>query len=198
MDHVTDHAERALNRLAQEFRGIPELDALIRMFCRQVQALEDAMWTLSLARTIDNATGELLEFFGRIVGEKRNGSTDATLRRRVRARVLVNRGSGTAPQILAVFRALLPAPYTLELAEYFPAAEILTVAGASLTPVAGEYASILHEAKAAGVKVALRYQPELDATTFTTGTTGAETITGLGLGDTADATTGGSLAGVIS
>lgn len=196
MEPITNHAERALSRLAQEFRDIPELDALIRIFCQQVQDIEDAAHALQLARTLDAATGELLEFFGRIVGEKRNGALDAPFRRRVRARVLLNKGSGTRPQLLAIFRALLPPPYTLELVDYYPAATILTVAGAGLE-VAGELAGILHEAKAAGVKVVLRYQPEVDATTFTLAdVTG--TPAGAGLGDATDPGVGGSLAGAIT
>ena len=72
-----------------------------------LQDIEDAMLAILAQRLIDNAIGAQLDLIGRVVGQKRLGLSDADYRRYLRARISVNRSSGTMPEIIAIARLVL-------------------------------------------------------------------------------------------
>jgi hypothetical protein len=85
----------------------PNITALLTGMLGQFQVAENTAILLRDARTIDNATGELLSFFANLVTERRAGRNDDTLRPFVRARVAANKSSGTALEIPAIIKLLL-------------------------------------------------------------------------------------------
>jgi hypothetical protein len=165
---TTDHAARALARLAQQFKGKPKIAAVLDALNAQTQAAEDALYQLFSERAIDTAAGAQLDVLGRILGQPRESATDPEYRVRLRARMIARRSSGTIPEILAVFRALLPTA-DLELTPGYPAGFSLTVGGVAIpSSLVALYAAFLKTARAAGVYAVLEWFQGTEAGTFTT------------------------------
>jgi hypothetical protein len=110
---------------------------------------------------LDDAIGEQLDLLGAIVGEARNGRSDATYLLWIRSRILLNRASGLAEEIYDIFEPLLPAPVVPNLADFYPAALELTLAGGAVTEeLVAQLALMLQEAKAAAVGAQLIWSPD--------------------------------------
>lgn len=123
---ITDHVERGLAHLIEQYRGRPRLEAYVRSFLLEVQALSDAAWEVLISRLIDDATGEQLTVLGRLVGERGRVEDDERFRVVIRARIAVNKSRGTGNDILRVAILLLGVTeFTLE--EFFPGAMVLTI-----------------------------------------------------------------------
>lgn len=183
LEHITDHDEAALARLAEQFKEKPKLAAFLSVFHRQVQEAEDAFWQLYEGRWVTSATGYVLDLLGKIVGQPRDGASDAEYRSRIVARVKANRSSGTLPELISIFSGLVPSGLfnfyvedttilggptndyniqrgnlSLEIHEPLPSLLVAI------------YQDFLRDAKAAGVHAVLRYHHGLHNDTFTTAT----------------------------
>lgn len=91
-------------------------------YIQQIQELEQFFFQLINDRTLDTAVGAQLNGIGSIVGENRNGRGDTDYRRAVRAKILINKSSGTLEQLVAIVRTLIPDDRTLVVSEdSFPA-----------------------------------------------------------------------------
>jgi len=132
--YVDDHAEQALEKLAQQLRGKPLVEALARLLIRQLQDAETAVWLLYIQRRLDVAEGAELDLFGRIAGQPRNAYLDAQYRKQIAARVLLNASSGTREDILHVFRQLVPPLTSLVMTELHPASFRLVMLGPGTDP----------------------------------------------------------------
>lgn len=98
----TEHVETALDRILYQFKDKPKFEAFITAFVQQFQDIEDVIGQLLTDRQIDTATGENLNILGRIVGEERQGRTDADYRVWIKARIQINKSSGTSEEIINV------------------------------------------------------------------------------------------------
>lgn len=159
-----------------------------------IQDVENALQQLYRERRIDTAVGTQLDILGKIVGQPRNGLSDDTYRRRVRARVSVNRSDGLIEDILTVADLVINddvAPeLTLRINNIGTAALELYVEGGVLDWTTAMIAvEMLRETVAAGVRLITIWLPQAEASTFSF-FDGA----GLGLGSTLDAGVGGALA----
>lgn len=191
MQRIEDHADRAAARLLEQLRDKPRINSLVRLLAEQVQALEDALHQLYTDRTLETAVGAQLDVLGALVGQARQSYTDEEYRTHIRARIRLNLSSGTIPDLIAIFRTLVPAPGTLELFEHFPAGLHLRIRGIAFTPAfARMLVKFLRLGKAAGVHAVLEWQEASDAATFTFNGTAAQ-----GFGDVNDPAVGGRLAG---
>lgn len=198
MNQITDHEARALARLASEFRGIPEIEGLIKAKCRQTQDLENAIFGLLSAMGIDTAGGWLLGVYAKLVGFRPGSRPDTSLRNYVKAYVKLNKGSGTLPEILAIVRILVPGP-TVILALEQKAAIILRLRSyAADSGLIADLIKILGKAHLGAVRIYLEWLTSADADAFTLGDSTGGTVTGLGLGDSTDPTVGGELAGAAN
>jgi hypothetical protein len=83
------------NLLLNQFKGKEDIEALVALFAKQYQYIEDAIWGLIDKIPYQNAEGVLLDTIGELFGEARNGSNDATYRARLPYRAQANCGSGT-------------------------------------------------------------------------------------------------------
>lgn len=192
MDYISDHKARALARLAEQLRDIPELQGLIAAKARQTQALEDAVAGLVAQRGVDVATGPTLRLYARLVGVTNAAAYgDESLRRHVKARILINRSSGTVGELVRLFDYLVGSPRTLAVAEGDAEVVLAVTGGATSAEEAADYAEALTEAKAAGVRTLLEWHSTAAADAFIFNGTVAQ-----GLGDTANAATGGQLGSV--
>ena len=104
---ITDHADRAVDRLHQRHRDKVNIEALLRLIVDPVQDIEDAFWGLLVDRYISTAADETLNILGRIVGQARDGLVDADYRRYIRARIAANKSKGKWSDLIIVTRLIL-------------------------------------------------------------------------------------------
>lgn len=192
MTSITDHYERAVARLAEQLRDIPEVIALIRAKCRQTQDLEDAIAGMLAALGVDNAPLPLLKLYAKIVGLIPGSRTLDSLRRNVKALVKLNMASGTVPEVLAIVRLLIPDTATIAAQEGRAQLAVSVAAYAMPDDVRGDISSLLHRAKLGGVRAFLEWATGTDALSFVADND-AGTAVGLGLGDDSDPSIGGVL-----
>lgn len=102
----TEHVETALSRILYQFKEKPKFEAFITAFVQQFQDIEDVIGQLLTDRQIDTATGENLNVLGRIVGQPREGRTDADYRLWIKARIQINKSSGTTEEIYNVLKLI--------------------------------------------------------------------------------------------
>lgn len=173
MNEITNHAQIAVGRLLQQYKGSVSRQALITALCGEIQVFEGALWSVYTLRWLGTAEGEQLDNFGEIVGLPRNGLDDATYAIWLQAWCLLNRSSGTIPEILAVFSLLTPGP--LSIVEYFPACFVLRP---GFTFVPQTLAQLLQVAKDGGVRALLEYPGSLSSPTndFTLDGTSAQAL----------------------
>jgi len=131
LTQITDHQAIACSRLVEQYRESVTVNALVALATAENQALENTLWA-DYGITLPTAVGEQLDLLGSLVGQAREGMDDATYRLWIAARVLLNRSSGTGPQILAIMRCVVPSSATLTLIPYYPKAFTLKVGGAAV------------------------------------------------------------------
>lgn len=135
--YIPDHEERAWRRLLSQDHTKPRLVAFAQALGAGVQEAEDVLFDLLVGRVLEDATGDVVDKWGAIVGEKRGGLDDADYRRFIKARVLVNIGDGTVDELVAIWRIITgpsqvvrylpmyPAGYTLQVARYSFMSEVM-------------------------------------------------------------------------
>lgn len=150
---------------------------LLRAWMTAFQELEDATQQVLALRTVDVATGAQLDVIGKLVGQPREGVSDDELyRRRVRARILVNRSTGLISDVLAIADLIVyddDARYVVD--NQGAAAYVLRVEDVATTDdVADLLVAFLRDATAAGVRPILEYSPSApeDVMRWGTGTWG--------------------------
>lgn len=175
-----DGGARALLRLPVQYRNKPRWRGFISAFAQEAQEADAGLYTLWTGRQLATAAGAMLDVYGGLVGEERLGRADDSYRVAIRARMTINRGSGTGPELLRLLRLLAPEPLTLQLREYPPAGVVLTVSEDAL-PLAPAVHAAVQSARPAGVGLRLEYQGFPDAERFVT-------FGGVGLGFAGNAT----------
>lgn len=164
---VNDGGARALSRLPVQDRPRPRIRGLATAIALEAQELDAGLYTLWTGRQLATAIGDMLEVYGRLVGEERLGREDAAYRVAIQARMLINRGSGTPTEMVRLLRLLAPEPLVLTLTERFPAGVALAVSNGTLAQPAAVHAA-LQSARPAGVGLRLSYQAFPDAERFVT------------------------------
>jgi len=192
LSKITDHADAAVSRLIEQYRDKPNFVSLIRTYANRIQRVEDEMWRLFTERTLESAVGEQLNVLGRVVGQARQGFDDDEYRLHIRAKVKLNRSSGTVPELLEIFRLVTPAGTTLQFIPRYPAGFRLRlgVSGFSAAGIA-LLLGFLRAARAAGVWGGLHWITSTEAETFC-----FDGGDGAGFGSVLDADIGGKLSGI--
>jgi hypothetical protein len=133
-------------------------EKLIDVFAQQIQELETAQLEILTDTRLANAEGDQLDITGAIVGRDRGGSTDARYYDLIRAQALLNRYSGTIPQIIEILETVLGSSISFEFTSYFPAAfEIDATAQALQSGQGATIVSIVKSAKLGGVNGLFKY-----------------------------------------
>lgn len=118
-DNITynpDHVEDGLDRLLGQFREANNIREINRIILEEVQQLEDALFDLFVLRTLELSTGETLDLYGKVVGERRGGRSDETYRNFIQARILSNLAQGDINRIIKIIRIYVEANSV----EYYP------------------------------------------------------------------------------
>lgn len=147
--HVTDHVAAGLARLTDRWRGKPVVRAVLAAWLAEVQAVEDAFWSV-LSLRIDTATGDALAQYGALLGVSDPGGGQYV--HLIRAATQAIRSSGTGDDLWRVLLAIKQDPTAWGLREYFPAS--LVVEPTDYVGVPGAMvAGVLGRAVAGGVRV---------------------------------------------
>lgn len=144
------------------------LENLLACWLGPVQTLEDSMQIVRSARSIDSSYAFVLDLIGKIVGQPRNGATDAVYRRFLRARVLVNRSDTTGDVLIRIAQAVLDDLGARVLVEPLPIASVivhLLDAPVDDATAAG-LRDLLVRAKGPGVRLQVDYGSTTEATSF--------------------------------
>jgi hypothetical protein len=155
------HADEMLANLLQEYRGQANLEFFIHdVLGPQVQDLENAFIQILADTNIDQSFGAQLDGWGRLVDLARNGMDDPTYTLYLKAKILVNRSTGTLQEIIAVLDILLGAPtlVILEPPDTDAATIEISITSALGASIIGDVVgSILMKAKDAGVRLLVTY-----------------------------------------
>ena len=147
----TTHVEDAQGNLISAYRHRPNTQAMVKSYAQQVKEIEDVAFQILDGTLGLGNTGANLDVLGNLVGKARDGRTDTIYSVVIAAQILLNIGSGTIEQIIAMVDAIIGGGSTIEIFESYPAnfeADALTI----LPPGVGiEAAAIIVEAKPAGV-----------------------------------------------
>jgi hypothetical protein len=163
IDQNTEYEAIAEGRFLDQFKNSVDLKALSKAFAEQIQDLESAAFEVILERSLDDAVGVQLTTLGKIVGEPRTTSDDELFRQRIRARLRINRSSGTAEDLIAIVTLLtLAFAETFELRDEPPAQLRITVIDPMQSMTAAELHRLLELADAAGVRLLLQFNSSLD------------------------------------
>lgn len=119
------HAPAGLLKLVPPFWGKPRMAALLVVLLEEVQALEDAIWTVIDGLDVDTCNRWVLEQLAAIVGEPSRPTDDELLRTRVKGRILANRSDATAASVCALAEAL--SGETGQLLEFDRAVKVITL-----------------------------------------------------------------------
>ncbi len=154
-DPVTDHPGQAVALLTSAFRDQRVTPALLRTFANRVQDLEAAIWTVINGRNLTNgAGGVVLDTLGGLVGEARNGRSDADYVAAISLRIKINRSTGRTPEVLAIVAlAANGAPW--EYHETPPAGFVVLFAGTSSGAKA--LGAVIDSCKPVGVEAGVWY-----------------------------------------
>jgi hypothetical protein len=178
---------QALGRLLERWKGKAKLEALLRTYTDEVQALEQAIWDVLIKRLPAEAEGVQLDVIGRIIGEPRRGRTDAAYRPWITARIAVNRSFGTAGDVIRALLAIGAGAFTLE--DYGTANFKVTYPAPIDAGAEQEIPDIIAAARAAGVGARVAFTSATPLLFRTAG--GASTSTNaLGTSTGSDAGTG--------
>lgn len=164
-----DHVALALDRLAERARR-PRRMEMVAAIARSRQKLEDTILALLAARAIDVATGPQLNVIGALVGQPRDTTDDVAYRRRIRAKIAVNRSAGLPDDLLRIARVVV-----------FSSDARINVTGSNATAVieafgspvpdavAAEMQAFAQRAASSGVRVLFTSSPTTPDETFTLG-----------------------------
>lgn len=165
-----DHVTAGLNLLKEQFKGKPIIAAFLRGYLNEFQEIEEVLWSLYIARDIFQATGFLLEIFGKIVGEPRNGISDDTIyRKMILARIKSNISSGLPENLLGLCRLIVgfDSPLVFRYDNLGVASFIIYADGLMDQSTANLIMSFLRTSVAGGVRVLFQYQPSTIPLTLT-------------------------------
>jgi hypothetical protein len=190
--HNPAHSAEAVSHLIDHFRK-PRWSALVTAITNETQEIEDVLAELLRAFDLEGAVGEQLDFLGKTVGERRDNRDDDNYRAAVRARMLVNASDGKPEQLYAVLLALLPlaAPY---LQDFYPGSMVMAFAGDPGAVTLETIATLLRQARAAGVRLDLEHYDPAGSLMVSSADT-VDLVTGWG-SDT-DSTLGGDCSSVV-
>lgn len=111
------HAAEAVAHLVQQFRGKPKIEAFVSLIGRQIQDLENALFSIVSTTDINTVTGTQLDVIGLLVSQPRNGHSDDVYRLFLRARILVNSSRGSVDEIIAILALLIGSNPVISLIE---------------------------------------------------------------------------------
>lgn len=199
LTHNTDVVGSGLNLLTQLFKGRPRIQALLTAWLTEFQEIEDALWSVFVERLLqNNPTGDLLDKIGLLVGQPRNGQSDADYTVFITARIKANRSNGRAEEIYTVLNLLLPS-ITVDITTTPPASILIRIFTFSTANIRLMFSEFILRMVGAGIGVALVYPPAsfTSVIEFTSNYGGGTTVTTQRVGSVYGTYAGGVAADVV-
>lgn len=197
----TDHGDRGVSKLLDQFQDKAFLEAVLRAFLFQVQRLENAVWEVILLRTIEAGEGMTLDYIGRIVGRPRLGLGDPDYRIAIRAQIRINRSSGRPEDLIDVTRLSIPAGFTFTYDEGGTATIWIEIVEEVTFNIQVLFSNLI-KAKSGGVRLLLDYttSPREDSFSFAPYDPGGVDVTDLdrGFGHEGDPDLGGDFTTLLT
>lgn len=108
--YIPDHRDRARDVLPSQFHNRPRIEAALAAIAAGIQRREDESFDFILSRRFSLARGIMLDRWGELLGEGREGAEDDDYRRFLSARLLVNRCQGSPAELVMIWR-IITAPF---------------------------------------------------------------------------------------
>lgn len=167
IERIPNHVEQGLDRLIEQFRGLPDMEAWCSSTLEEVQLLEDAIWSFIDAFDVDRAPADLLKKIGKIVGQTWAGEELESYRLTVKARIAVNRSNGQWADLNRVARLFFET-YAWQVT---PPMNLILRVEAGERP--GTQQALLEEAAQATTRIDIVYSSDAPADRFAFGPEGA-------------------------
>lgn len=190
--YIPDHADLAEARLPQQYMGKAKLTALARLLGSQVQDVEDIVFDMIDNGGILDGYDSLLDQIGDVVGQLRQGLSDADYKLRLIAKIGQNVSDGTTETLIRIFKILMQAD-KVYFNEIFPAGFSLEAINATPLGSIDEIKAALNASRLGGVGIDFFATAPTVAFSFSDD----PDLNGEGFGDSTDASVGGTLAQVI-
>lgn len=166
---VLDHCEQGIDRLIQQYKGLPRTEAILCAVLDQVQDIENAAHDLLRADTLETGLDDQIDRDGRLVGAiLRGGLSVDRYRLIVKAEILVRKSSGHPEEILKILQILFPSgsAQTFALREMFPASFEVDLFDVIDDTEAEVTHRLIFRAKDVGVRYQTIWSTEPPGTTF--------------------------------
>jgi hypothetical protein len=163
LTHTLDHPARAIARLTEHRKIVPDLVDWLNAFNVETQEIEDVLWDIYTKRLL-SGEGAQLDQLGRILAEPRSGFGDPDYLERLKAKILVLRSSGGPLDLIRIYKTLLP-NNSIKFTQLGGAGFILDIGiiNPDFIPI---YQRFLHYAKSAGINAQLLYTESILGDTF--------------------------------
>lgn len=189
---ISNHKEVALARLREQYKDLPNLEALLVPMLIQIQELETVFIDLRDKRSIYDSVGAQLDAWGVVLNRARNGLSDSDYRLVLLGEVAVNVSKGTPEDMIQVFR-IFTQPTYVSLNEIFPAKLQLTSVGGVPIGSVDDIKDAVRRACPAGVAIDLFTTAPGNPFVFL----GDPDPNGRGFGDANDPSVGGFLVSIF-
>lgn len=164
IEQITDHAEKAKERLPRFLDGAVNFNALVDIIGGRTQDLETQLFNLLDKRNLTDAAGVQLDGLGQILNlEREIGQSDESYRQALIGATGQLALSGQIESLINVFNALTGA-VSSDVVEFYPASVLLTAFydGDVVDPVVDQsIIEAMNKVKAAGVNLDLRFAEEI-------------------------------------
>ena len=118
--YILDVAGEAVALLTAARAKQPLTESTTRALASEVQTIENTTFDLGQVLQLDSASGEWLDRFGAIVGERRKGLADADYRRFIQARIQINRSQGEHERLIRIAQLMTGASF-IQVSPAYPA-----------------------------------------------------------------------------
>jgi hypothetical protein len=112
------HVDEGLELLTSKYRDKPIVRAILAALLSRVQVLEEELWQVLWGWVLTHygytASGQQLDDLGAIVGQPREGRSDADYVLAIRLRIRINRSNGRSEDVLQVAKMIDPSATYLE------------------------------------------------------------------------------------
>lgn len=151
LDYIPNHLDLQLDKVISQFKGLPEFEKLLSVLLAPLQDLESFVNDVWTKVNLENASGEVLDLIGRIVGRSRGGFSDSDFRDLLTIQIGVNTSKGNSQPLAAIIKEVTDSTY-VELQESYPAAVTAVIDGTNLE---SGLLSLLEQTVSAGVDLNL-------------------------------------------
>lgn len=153
-----DHRIQGLARLIDQYRGLPNLEAILGAYLDEITELDAAALAVYRGRGPLSASLHLLDRIGEIIGEPRAGRSDGDYLKAIKIRIAINTTTGRRRDLIAILALVFDGDHPeARVYNHAPASILIDIHGGS-PPLPAPWAwpdvdRVIRQAKAAGVSL---------------------------------------------